>query len=63
MFPKQIIKQSVDNILIYKAKEFYIPETGRTVKLKLSTKAIKTLDKVGLQSFLNKNNLKLSDIM
>ena len=45
------------------SKRVYIPETGRTVKLKLSTKAIKTLDKVGLQSFLNNNNLKLSDIM
>tara|TARA_B100000614_G_C14288641_1_gene386778 strand:- start:17 stop:256 length:240 start_codon:yes stop_codon:yes gene_type:complete len=45
------------------SKRVYIPETGRTVKLKLSTKAIKTLDKVGLQSFLNKNNLKLSDII
>ena len=44
-------------------KRVFIPETGRTVKLKLSTKAIKTLDKIGLQSFLNKNNLKLSDIM
>ena len=44
------------------SKRVFIPETGRTVKLKLSTKAIKTLDKVGLQS-LNKNNLKLSDIM
>ena len=45
------------------SKRVFIPETGRTVKLKLSRKAIKTLDKVGLQSFLNKNNLKLSDIM
>ena len=45
------------------SKRVFIPETGRTVRLKLSTKAIKTLDKVGLQSFLNKNNLKLSDIM
>ena len=45
------------------SKRVFIPESGRTVKLKLSTKAIKTLDKIGLQSFLNKNNLKLSDIM
>ena len=45
------------------SKRVFIPETGRNVKLKLSTKDIKTLDKVGLQSFLNKNNLKLSDIM
>jgi len=44
-------------------KRIFIPETGRTVRIKLSTKAIKTLDKIGLQPFLNKNNLKLSDIM
>ena len=43
-------------------KRIFVPETGQTVKLKLSTKAIKTLDKLGLQSYLNKNNLKLSDI-
>ena len=45
------------------SKRVFIPETGQTIKLKLSTKAIKTLDKVGLQSYLNKNNLKLSDII
>tara|TARA_Y100001970_G_scaffold54652_1_gene69335 strand:- start:426 stop:665 length:240 start_codon:yes stop_codon:yes gene_type:complete len=45
------------------SKRVFIPETGRTVKIKLSTKAIKTLDRIGLQSYLNKNNLKLSDIM
>ena len=43
-------------------KRVFIPETGQTVKLKLSTKAIKTLDRIGLQSYLNKNNLKLRDI-
>lgn len=44
------------------SKRVFIPETGQTVKLKLSTKAIKTLDRIGLQSYLNKNNLKLRDI-
>ena len=45
------------------SKRVFIPETGRTIKIKLSTKAIKTLDKIGLQTYLNKHNLKLSDIM
>tara|TARA_Y100001970_G_C13701850_1_gene587576 strand:- start:189 stop:428 length:240 start_codon:yes stop_codon:yes gene_type:complete len=44
------------------SKRVFIPETGQTVKLKLSTKGIKTLDRIGLQSYLNKNNLKLRDI-
>ena len=44
------------------SKRVFIHETGQTVKLKLSTKAIKTLDRIGLQSYLNKNNLKLRDI-
>ena len=35
------------------SKRVFIPETGQTVKLKLSTKAIKTLDRIGLQSYLN----------
>ena len=36
-------------------KRVFDPETGRTVKLRLSAKAIKTLDKVGsLSKFLRK---------
>tara|TARA_Y100001958_G_scaffold158111_1_gene155052 strand:- start:1751 stop:1990 length:240 start_codon:yes stop_codon:yes gene_type:complete len=36
-------------------KRVYDPETGETVKLKLSTSAIRTLDKVGsLSKFLRK---------
>ena len=36
-------------------KRVFDPETGTTVKLKLSTKAIKTLDKIGsLSKFLRK---------
>ena len=36
-------------------KRVYDPETGRTIKLKLSTSAIRTLDKVGsLSKFLRK---------
>ena len=36
-------------------KRVYDPETGQTIKLKLSTKAIRTLDKVGsLSKFVKK---------
>ena len=36
-------------------KRVYDPETGQTIKLKLSTSAIRTLDKVGsLSKFLRK---------
>lgn len=36
-------------------KKVFDPETGRTIKLKLSTRAIRTLDKVGsLSKFLRK---------
>ncbi|MCR9205299.1 MAG: 50S ribosomal protein L28 [Halobacteriovoraceae bacterium] len=36
-------------------KRVYDPETGQTIKLRLSTKAIRTLDKVGsLSKFLRK---------
>ena len=45
------------------AKKLYIPELKRSIKLKLSTTAIKTIDKNGLFVFLKKNNLKLADII
>lgn len=36
-------------------KKVFDPETGQTIKLRLSTKAIRTLDKVGsLSKFLRK---------
>jgi len=36
-------------------KKVYDPETGRTVRLRLSTRAIRTLDKVGsLSKFVRK---------
>ena len=43
-------------------KKVFIPETGEYVKLKISTKALKTIDKFGLLFYLNKNNLQLKDI-
>ena len=43
-------------------KKVFIPETGKYVKLKISTKALKTIDKFGLMHYLNKQNLELKDI-
>jgi len=37
-------------------KRIFDPETGETIKLRLSTRAIRTLDKLGsLSAFLKKN--------
>lgn len=43
-------------------KQVFVPELGRTVKLRLSTRALRTIDKIGLMSFLHKNGLALRDI-
>ena len=44
-------------------KNVYIPELGKNVKLKLSTSALKSIDKNGLMAYLKKQQLKLSDII
>ncbi len=44
-------------------KKIFIPETGKYVKLKISTKGLKTIDRFGLMHYLNKQNLQLKDIM
>ena len=43
-------------------KKIFVPELGRTVQIKLSVAALKTIDKYGLLSYLKKQNLSLSDI-
>ena len=43
-------------------KKIYVPELNKTIKLKLSVAALKTIDKTGLLNYLKKQNLKLSDI-
>ena len=35
-------------------KRFYIPETGQWVTLRVSTKAIKTINKLGIFAYLKK---------
>ena len=44
-------------------KRIYIPELDRTVRIRLTTRAIRTIDKKGLMAYLRDQNLKLKDIL
>ena len=43
-------------------RKLYVPELDKKIKVRLSTSALKTIDKVGLMAYLKKQKLKLSDI-
>ena len=45
------------------SKKVFIPELGRSIRIKLSTKALKTIDKHGLLPYLNKKGLSLQEIL
>ena len=44
-------------------KKIFVPELNKSVKLKISTSAIKTIDKLGLMAYLKKQKLTLTDIL
>lgn len=44
-------------------KRVYVPELERTVTIRMSTRAMRTVDKVGLMPYLRKNGLKLKDVI
>jgi len=44
-------------------KRIYIPELDRTVRIRLSTRALRTIDKKGLLAFLRDEGLKLKDVV
>ena len=41
----------------------YVPELGRSVNLRVSTSALRTINKIGLTAYLQKNQLTLKDIV
>ena len=43
-------------------KRIYLPEEGRTVRVRLSTRALRTVDKKGLLKYLHDEGLRLSDV-
>ena len=44
-------------------KRVYIPELDRTVRIRLTTRALRTIDKKGLMAYLRDQGLKLKDIL
>lgn len=43
-------------------KRIFVPELGRTVRVKVSTSALRSIDKVGFLRYLKKNGLTLQDV-
>ena len=43
-------------------KKIFIPELGKSVRIKVSANVLKSIDRDGLMTFLKKKNLSLSDI-
>ena len=44
-------------------KRIYVPELGRTVKIRMSTRALRTITKKGLMRFLRDEGLRLKDVV
>ena len=44
-------------------KRIFVPELGRFVRIKLSARALRTIDKKGLLSFLRSEGLTLKDVV
>ncbi len=43
-------------------KRIYLPEEGRSVRVRLSTRALRTVNKKGLLQYLQDEDLRLSDV-
>jgi large subunit ribosomal protein L28 len=43
-------------------KHIFVPELNRTVRIRISTRALRTINKKGLLPFLKDNGLKLKDL-
>ena len=44
-------------------KRIWVPELNRFVKIRLSTRALRSIDRAGLMPFLRKKNLKLKNVV
>ena len=43
-------------------KKVYVPELDRMVRIRMSVRAMRTVDKIGLMPYLKKEGLKLQDV-
>lgn len=60
---KSNIKTNRWQKLNMQSKRIYDPELGRTVRLRVSVNAIRSITRVGLSVYLRKKNLKLKDVI
>ena len=44
-------------------KSIFVPELNKSIKIKISTNALKSIDKLGLMPYLKKKGLTLKDII
>ncbi len=44
-------------------KKIFVPELDRHVRIKMSVRAMRTIDKIGLMPFLKKQGLTLKDVV
>lgn len=44
-------------------KRIFVPELDKQVRIKMSTRAMRTIDKIGLMPFLKKEGLSLKEIL
>ncbi|MBK8989967.1 MAG: 50S ribosomal protein L28 [Chloroflexi bacterium] len=54
---KRVFKPNVQS------KKIYVPELGRSVRIQMSTRAMRTVDKVGLMPYLRQQGLALKDVL
>lgn len=52
-------KRQLPNLQV---KQIYVPELGRCLRIKMSTRAMRTVDRQGLMPYLRKKGLTLKDI-
>jgi large subunit ribosomal protein L28 len=45
------------------SKRIFVPELDRHVRIKMSVRAMRTVDKIGLMPFLKKQGLTLKDVI
>ena len=45
------------------SKRIYVPELGRSVRVRVSASELRTIDKIGLQAFLKRRGLTLDNVV
>ncbi len=60
-FSQKKTKRTFD--LNVQKRTIYVPELGRSVRLKMSARALRTVSKTGLMPYLKKRGLRLKDVI